>query len=78
MVTEAEDSAGRTWALKRVLGDRHSIREAERMFRLRGHPLLVQLQSVFADGQALYLQMPFYKHGNLRTWFEQIKVGLYT
>ena len=74
MVTEAQDCAGRTWALKRIHGDSHSIREAERMFKLCGHPLLVQLQSVFVDGQAMYLQMPFYRHGNLRTWFEQMKV----
>ena len=74
MVTEAEDSAGRIWALKRVQADNHSIREAERMVKLCKHPLIAQLQSVFMDGQAMYLQMPFYRHGNLRSWFEQMKV----
>ena len=74
MVAKAEDSAGRIWALKRIQGDSHSVREAERMVKLCEHPLIVQLQSVFMDGQAIFLQMPFYQHGNLRTWFEQIKV----
>lgn len=73
-VIEAEDQAGRVWALKRIQGDRQSVREAERMVKLRDHPLVVHLESVFLDGQAIYLQMPFYKHGNLRTWVEQIKV----
>ena len=74
MVTEAEDSAGAIWALKRIQGDSHSIREAERMVKLCDHPLVVNLQSVFMDGQAMFLQMPFYKHGNLRIWVEQMKV----
>ena len=74
MVTEAEDIAGSIWALKRIQGDSHSIREAERMVKLCNHPLIAQLQSVFVDGQAMYLQMPFYRRGNLRIWFEQMKV----
>ena len=76
MVVEAEDSASRIWALKRVQGGSQSIREAERMVKLCNHPLIAQLQSVFVDGQAVYLQMPYYRHGNLRVWFEQTKVCL--
>lgn len=55
MVAKAEDSAGRIWALKRIQGDNHSVREAERMVKLCEHPLIVQLRSVFMDGQAIFL-----------------------
>jgi len=72
MVTEAEDSEGRKWALKRIQGDEHSVREAE---RLRKHPLVVPLQSIFVDGGATFLQVPFYRNGNLQTWIEKIKVS---
>jgi len=75
MVTEAEDSEGRKWALKRIQGDGHSVREAERLVKLRKHPLVVPLQSIFMDGGATFLQMPFYKNGDLRTWVEKIKVS---
>lgn len=73
-VEQAEDSAGCIWALKRIQEDNHSVREAERMIILRDHPLIVRLESVFWDRHAIYLQMPFCKLGNLRTWGEQIKV----
>ena len=74
-VTQAEDSSGRLWALKRIQGDHQSVREAERLVKLKGHPLIVPLQSVFVDNGVTYLQMPFYRHGNLRTWVEQMKAS---
>lgn len=74
-VFEAEDGTGRRWALKRIQGDNQSVREAERLFKLKGHPLIVPLESVFVDKGATYFQMPFYQHGNLRTWVEQLKVS---
>lgn len=73
-VCEAEDSTGRRWALKRVPEDNQSVREAERLVKLQGHPLIVPLESVFVDRGITYLQMPFYQRGNLRTWVEQMKV----
>ena len=76
-VCEAEDGTGRRWALKRMQGDHQSVREAERLVKLKGHPLIVPLESVFVDKGITYLQMPFYQHGNLRTWVEQLKVSLH-
>ena len=73
---EAEDCTGRHWALKRIQGDNQSVREAERLTRLKGHPLIVPLESVFVDKGTTYLQMPFYGHGKLRTWVEQLKVSI--
>ena len=75
-VCEAEDSTGHRWALKRIQGDNQSVREAEHLVKLKGHPLIVPLESVFVDRGITYLQMPFYQHGNLRTWVEQLKVCL--
>ncbi len=74
MITEAEDSEGRKWALKRIQSDSQSVREAERLVKLRKHPLVVPLQSIFMDGGVTFLQMPFYRNGDLRTWVEKIKV----
>lgn len=76
-VSEAEDSTGRRWALKRIPEDNQSVREAERLVKLKGHPLIVPLESVFVDRGITYLQMPFYQRGNLRTWVEQLKVRLF-
>lgn len=73
-VSEAEDSTGRRWALKRIPEDSQSVRDTERLVKLKGHPLVVPLESVFVDRGITYLQMPFYQRGNLRTWVEQLKV----
>ena len=73
-VTEAEDSDGRRWALKRIAGSDQLAREADRLAKLQGHPLIVPLQSIFVEGGVTYLQMPFYPKGNLRIWVEQVKV----
>ena len=73
-MTEAEDSDGRRWALKRIAGSDQLAREADRLAKLQGHPLIVPLQSIFVDGGVTYLQIPFYPGGNLRIWVEQVKV----
>ena len=62
------------WALKRIHSDSQSITEAERLVKLRSHPLVLPLQSIFEDQGVIYLQMPFYVNGDLRRWVEQIKV----
>ncbi len=74
MITEAEDTEGRKWALKRVQADGQAVREAERLAKLCKHPLVVPLQSIFVDGGIIFLQMPFYRNGDLRAWVEKIKV----
>lgn len=74
MISEVEDSEGRKWALKRINGDSQSVLEAERLAKLRNHPLVVPLQSIFVDGGVTFLQMPFYRNGDLRAWVEKIKV----
>ena len=73
-IIKAENSEGRVWALKRIQSDRQSVREAERLVRLRSHPLVVPLQSIFVDHGVTFLQIPFYANGDLRRWVEQIKV----
>ena len=73
-ILKAEDSEGRVWALKRIQSDSQSMREAERLVKLRSHPLVVPLQSIFVDQGVTFLQMPFYANGDLRRWIEQIKV----
>ena len=73
-VTEAEDSDGRRWALKRVAGSDQLAREADRLAKLQGHPLIVPLQSIFVDEGVTHLQMPSHPKGNLRIWVEQVKV----
>ena len=62
------------WAMKRIQSDSQSIREAERLMKLRSHPLVVPLQSIFMENDVTFLQMPFYANGDLRRWVEQIKV----
>lgn len=74
MVFKARDHEGQVWAVKRVRANTQSIREAERLARLR-HPLVVPLHSIFEDDNITYLQMPFYEKGDLRTWMEHIKVS---
>ena len=64
------------WALKRIQSDSQSIREAERLVKLRSHPLVVPLHSIFVDHGVTFLQMPFYANGDLRRWVEQIQVSL--
>ena len=73
-IIKAEDSEGRIWAMKRIQSDSQSIREAERLVKLRSHPLVVPLRSIFVDHEVTFLQMPFYANGNLRRWVEQVKV----
>ena len=75
-IVKAEDNEGHIWALKRIQSDSQSIREAERLVKLRGHPLVVPLQGIFVDHGVTFLQMPFYANGDLRRWVEQIKVQL--
>lgn len=74
-VMEVEDLSQQKWAIKGVDNGPNAAREAERLGKLCGHPLIVPLQSTFMDADRLYLQMPFYQNGNLRNWVEQIKVG---
>ena len=76
MVYKAEDSNGQIWALKRVQADAQTVREAERLVKLHKHPLVVPLHSIFQDSGVTYLQMTFYKNGDLRAWVEKIKVSL--
>lgn len=38
--------------------------------KLRSHPLVVPLQSIFVDNRVTFLQMPFYTKGDLRRWDE--------
>ena len=66
MISEVEDSEGRKWALKRINVDSQSVRGAERLAKLGNHPLVVRLQSIFVDGGVTFLQMPFYRNGDLR------------
>ena len=66
------------WAIKGIDSGANAAREAERLCKLRGHPLIVSLRSTFMDADWLYLQMPFYQNGNLRKWVEQIQVNLTT
>ena len=73
-VMEVEGLGQQKWAIKGIDSGLQAAREAERLRKLQGHPLIVPLHSMFAEGDRLYLQMPFYKNGNLRTWFEQLKV----
>lgn len=73
-IVKAEDIEGRIWAMKRIQSDSQSIREAERLVKLRSHPLVVPLQGIFMDSGVTFLQMPFYTNGDLRRWVEQIKV----
>lgn len=71
-VLEVVDLEGCKWAIKSIDNDRHAIREAERLSKLNGHPLMMPLQSVFVDRGSICLQMPFYC--NLRSWVGKIKV----
>jgi serine/threonine protein kinase len=73
-VREVEDLGKQKWAIKGIDSGPNAAREAERLCKLRGHPLIVPLHSTFMDAGRLYLQMPFYQNGNLRKWVEQIKV----
>ena len=75
-VMEVEGLGQHKWAIKGIDSGLQAAREAERLCKLQGHPLIVPLHSMFAEGDRLYLQMPFYKNGNLLTWFEQLKVQL--
>jgi len=75
-VREVEDLSKQKWAIKGIDSGANGAREAERLCKLRGHPLIVPLRSTFMDADRLYLQMPFYQNGNLRKWVEQIKVNL--
>ncbi|KAL0045887.1 hypothetical protein WJX82_007633 [Trebouxia sp. C0006] len=72
-VREVEDLGKHKWAIKGIDSGANAAREAERLCKLRGHPLIVSLSSTFMDADRLYLQMPFYQNGNLRKWVEQIK-----
>lgn len=72
---EVEDSGKQKWAVKGIDSGPNAAREAERLCKLLGHPLIVPLRSTFMDADRLYLQMPFYQNGNLRKWVEQIKVN---
>ena len=73
-VWEVEDLSQQKWAIKGVDSGPNAAREAQRLCKLHGHPLIVPLRSTFMDADTLYLQMPFYQNGNLRIWVEQIKV----
>lgn len=73
-VREVEDLGKQKWAIKGIDSSPSAAREAERLCKLRGHPLIVPLHSTFMDADRLYLQMPYYQNGNLRQWVEQIKV----
>ncbi len=73
---EVEDLSKKKWAIKGIDSGASAAREAERLCKLRGHPLIVPLHSTFLDADRLYLQMPLYQNGNLRKWVEQTKVNL--
>ncbi|KAL3146449.1 hypothetical protein ABBQ32_003124 [Trebouxia sp. C0010 RCD-2024] len=58
-IVKTEDSEGRVWALKRIQTDRQSIKQAERLVKLRRYPLVVPMHSIFVDHGVNSSQMPF-------------------
>ena len=50
-------------------------REVDSYCRLGCHPLLVPLLDVFEEGGRLHLVMKHCSRGDMRTWFETVKVS---
>ena len=49
------------------------VREAEHLHRLR-HPLVVPLLAIFYSSKNTgCILMPYYEHGNLRSWFDECR-----
>eukprot|EP00899_Mesostigma_viride_P022591 jgi/Mesvir1/3516/Mv25303-RA.2 len=67
-----EDWNGKKWVVKEIGPGAELRREVNRLKALQ-HPLVIPLERVFIDNNVAYLQMPYYKNGNLRGWFQRIK-----
>eukprot|EP00899_Mesostigma_viride_P007931 jgi/Mesvir1/17139/Mv26415-RA.1 len=66
-----EDWNGRQWVVKEMGPGPELRREVNRLKALQ-HPLVIPLERVFIDNNVAYLQMPYYKNGNLRGWVDSI------
>eukprot|EP00899_Mesostigma_viride_P007935 jgi/Mesvir1/17142/Mv07566-RA.1 len=66
-----EDWHGRQWVVKAMGPGPELRREVNRLKALQ-HPLVIPLERVFIDNNVAYLQMPYYKNGNLRGWVDSI------
>jgi serine/threonine protein kinase len=59
-----------------IQGDMRAYqRELLRVQRLQ-HPYIIRYTAAFQDGNSVYLQMAYFKHGSLRHWIDSVKPDL--